>query len=384
VMDSAVRVLILTADYGRGHRSAAQALAAAFAQCYRGSVQATVINPLRQPGSSSLPRYAERWYRTVLHATPWLYDLLYRLADRPSVSRWLARGTLGILHDTIRATLLAHPAEVVIGVFPGYTAAVARLYQGSPYRPGLLTVVTDLGPPHQLWFAATDDYCLVATQTAYDHALGSGMDPRRVRVTGVPIHPAFGVASTYCDAVPAGSATCPTILLLGGGAGVGQLERVAIALDRACLSLRLVVVAGTNTVLEHRLRRHPWRGHVRIYGFVPLLADLIHAADIVVTRAGGLTISEALALGKPILIHGRCPGQEQGNLAYVCLHGAGLHTPTPDALLAAVRRWIENPAERQRYAAMAQRLGRPTAAREIARLAWELSAGTRHAAQNQR
>src|SRR4051794_35608578 len=78
VMDSAVRVLILTADYGRGHRSAAQALAAAFAQCYRGSVQATVINPLRQPGSSSLPRYAERWYRTMLHAAPWLYDLLYR------------------------------------------------------------------------------------------------------------------------------------------------------------------------------------------------------------------------------------------------------------------------------------------------------------------
>jgi 1,2-diacylglycerol 3-beta-galactosyltransferase len=161
-------------------------------------------------------------------------------------------------------------------------------------------------------------------------------------------------------------------LLLGGGAGVGQLERVAIALDRACLSLRLVVVAGTNTMLEHRLRSHPWQGHVRIYGFVPLLADLIHAADIVVTRAGGLTISEVLAVGKPILIHGRCPGQEQGNLAYVCLHGAGLHTPTPDALLTVLRRWIDNPAERQRYATAARRLGHPTAALDIARLVWEL------------
>ena len=373
-MNRTVRILILVADYGHGHRSAAHALAAAFVRSYGAAVQVIVLNPFRQFSRSPLLRRTERWYISVLQSAPSLYHLLYRLADRPRVCRWLAQCTDGLLHDTLHAILQTYPAEVVIEVFPGYTAALARLCQRLPDRPRLLTVVTDLGPPHQFWFTATDDFCFVATQAAYDRALVCGMDPRRVRVTGVPIHPAFHTACTSADAVPAGAQACPTILLLGGGAGVGQLERLAVALDTAGLALRLVIVAGTNALLAHRLRSYPWQGDVRVYGFVQVLADVICAADIVVTRAGGLALSEALAAGKPILIHGHAPGQEQGNLAYICREGAGLHTPTPEALLAVVRRWIEDPVERQRYAANAQRLGRPSAALDIARLAWELAA----------
>src|SRR5262249_9195767 len=110
----------------------------------------------------------------------------------------------------------------------------------------------------------------------------------------------------------------------------------------------------------------------QIYGYIAL-PDLMHAADMIATKAGGLTVSEALAAGKPLLIHGLPPGQEAGNLRYVEKHGAGRWTPDSDAPVARVGQWLADPTELQQVTAAAQRLGRPNAALQIARLGWSLA-----------
>jgi UDP-N-acetylglucosamine:LPS N-acetylglucosamine transferase len=197
-----------------------------------------------------------------------------------------------------------------------------------------------------------------------------------VVTTGIPVHP--DLITPRVDALTlrhelGWRQDLPVLLLLGGGAGAGQLAVLAEALDAARLPLQLIVVTGTNADLADRLRAHAWSIPTIVYGFVPLI-DLIHAADIVATKPGGLTVSEALAAGKPLLLHGLPRGQEKGNLQYVCASGAALWAPDASRFVRYVRRWLEHPTELHLVAAAAGHIGQPTAALEIARLGWLLAA----------
>jgi 1,2-diacylglycerol 3-beta-galactosyltransferase len=265
--------------------------------------------------------------------------------------------------------------DLVISVYPIYSSIAAKIVRGSPNRPALMTVVTDLGSVHSVWFSPHDDCCAVPTAVARKKAIREGLPPERVVTTGMPVNPAFGAPRADKLALRrelGWDPELPTLLLLGGGAGVGQLGALALALDNVRMPLQAAIVTGTNTALAEQLRAHAWRIPAFVYGFVPL-PDLMHAADIVATKAGGLTVSEALAAGKPLLIHGDPPGQEEGNLRYVQTQGAGLWVEDPVALTMLVTNWLEFPHQMDRAASNASRLGRPDAALRIARLGWDLA-----------
>jgi 1,2-diacylglycerol 3-beta-galactosyltransferase len=146
--------------------------------------------------------------------------------------------------------------------------------------------------------------------------------------------------------------------------------------------VQLALVAGKNVELAAQLRAQDWHIPTQIYEYVAL-PDLVHAADMVATKAGGLSVSEALAAGKPLLIHGVPPGQEAGNRRYIERAGAGCWTPDADALVARVGQWLADPAELVRVTAAARRLGRPNAAIQIARLGWSLVTNPPHLAHSQ-
>ena len=374
-------ILILTADAGSGHRSAARALSSAFEHLYRTAARVTVVNPIHHPSASSLLRLYEKAYLDEMQHVPALYHLTYAITDISGVNHMLAGSVHQLLHTAIRNVLREHPADLVIGVFPIFTAIVASILRNEEVRPGLMSVVTDLGSVHSTWFSRHDDYCAVPTGIARRKAIRCGLEPRRVVTTGIPVHPQF--VEPRADRVTlrrdlGWQPDLPTLLLLGGGAGVGQIGALAEALDTIRQPLQLAVVTGTNSALAEQLRAREWHLPVHIYGFVPL-ADLMHAADIVATKAGGLTVSEALAAGKPLLIHGIPPGQEEGNLRYVRTSGAGLWAPDSSSLVKHVRRWLQRPEELQQVTAAARRAGQGEAAMKIAHLGWELATTAPHA-----
>jgi 1,2-diacylglycerol 3-beta-galactosyltransferase len=380
-MPRAKHILILTADAGSGHRSAARALGGAFERLYAEKARVTIVNPIHHPRASSLLRLYEKAYLDEMQHIPALYHLTYALTDITGVNQVLAGSVHQLLHSAIRNVLREHPADVVIGVFPIFTAIVASILRTDELRPGLMSVVTDLGSVHSTWFSRHDDYCAVPSGLARRKAIRCGLDPRRVVTTGMPVHPDFATPRTDTASLRRDLGwrqDLPVLLLLGGGAGVGQLAALAEALDAAQLPLQLAVVTGTNTTLADQLRARQWSIPTHIYGFVPL-ADLLHAADMVATKAGGLTVSEALAAGKPLLIHGIPPGQEEGNLRYVRTSGAGLWAPDTQALVKHVQRWLYHPEELRHVTAAAHRAGQPDAALRIARLGWELASAAPHA-----
>jgi len=120
------------------------------------------------------------------------------------------------------------------------------------------------------------------------------------------------------------------------------------------------------------LESRSWKIPTMVYGFVNEMPDFMHAASILLTKAGPGTISEAAISGLPVILYQRLDGSEEGNVSYMVDHGAGIWAPSAEMVLAGVKRWLEHPQERLNAAAACLALARPQAAREIAVLVMEL------------
>jgi 1,2-diacylglycerol 3-beta-galactosyltransferase len=119
--------------------------------------------------------------------------------------------------------------------------------------------------------------------------------------------------------------------------------------------------------LKESLEKWEWNIPAHIYGFVREMPSLMRAADILLTKAGPGTISEALIAGLPIILYHRISGQEEGNVAYVIDEGAGVWAPDTRDIVETLKNWIENPDERLIAVQNAKRLARPNASRDIAK-----------------
>ena len=157
-----------------------------------------------------------------------------------------------------------------------------------------------------------------------------------------------------------------TILAMVGAEGSPRALRNVAELARSDIDAQLVVVCGRSRALRERVEALPARMPVRALGFVETISGLMRSADVLVTKAGGLTLAEAFCCGVPVVIHDVLPGQEAGNLAYVLKHGAAAYAATPLELVQIVAALAADPARRQQLAACGARLARPSAARDIA------------------
>ena len=159
-----------------------------------------------------------------------------------------------------------------------------------------------------------------------------------------------------------------TVLLLGGGEGMGPVAATAHAVARRLAetgtAAQLVVICGRNKRLRQSLQRSEWPIPAQVCGFVDNMQEWMAASDCVITKAGPGTIAEALIGGLPILLSGFIPGQEEGNVSYVVENGAGAYCDTPDGIADIVSDWAGG-SELAQMADRARELGRPRAAYDI-------------------
>jgi 1,2-diacylglycerol 3-beta-galactosyltransferase len=234
-----------------------------------------------------------------------------------------------------------------------------------------VTVVTDMVTTHAAWYAPRARHVVVPTEEAYRRGLKNGMRPEQMTVVGMPVANRFTRSPGNRGEIRAELGWThgkPLVLMVGGGEGMGPLEEMAIALDDSGLDLSLAVVCGRNQHLKERLEQRPWRVPIHIYGFVTQMPQFMQAADILVTKAGPGTISEAFIAGLPMVLYSKMPGQEDGNVTYVRDTGSGVWAPEPQEMVSAIRFWLEYPLEYAQASERCLALARPRAAREIARI----------------
>ncbi|OGT25829.1 MAG: hypothetical protein A2Z17_07575 [Gammaproteobacteria bacterium RBG_16_66_13] len=365
-MTDPLRIVLLFSDTGGGHRSAAEAIAEAVELEFPARFETRLVDVFKAyaptPLNQSPALYPEMMRR------PQIMGLAYRLSNGHQRGRVLTAVTWPYVRRAAQRLVSEMPADAFVSVHPLFIAPVLKAL--GPMRPPFVTVVTDIVSTHALWYHHQADVCFVPTAAALDRALACGLLPEQVRLVGLP------VADRFCR--PAGDQDAllreldwpkdrPTVLVVGGGEGMGPLYETARALARGGGSFALAVVAGRNETLRRRLEAAHWDVPTTIYGFERRMPEMMRAATLLVSKAGPGTITEAMNAGLPMVLYSYLPGQEEGNAAYVVETGAGLWAPGPEATAAAVRRWLARPADIDRASRAARAAARPQAAREIAR-----------------
>ena len=364
------RVLFLFSDTGGGHRSAAEAVIEALNLEYGDRISTSMVDVFKDYAPRPFNRMPELYPHMV--RVPRAWELSYRLSDGNRRARLITASAWPYLRSKTRSLILQHPSDLIVSVHPLANAPALRALRtlGTQEAP-FVTVVTDLVTTHALWYHRRARLCLVPTVMAYQRALECGLLPKQLQVTGLPVADRFCHLNGNRHEIRrklGWREDLPVILLVGGGEGMGPLEKTARAIDAARLPVSRVVITGRNRELKSRLEGRRWSIPTQVYGFVKEMPDFMQAADILVTKAGPGTISEAFNAGLPMILYSRLPGQEDGNVSYVTSQGAGVWAPHPDQIVAAVKNWIECPEEWSQAANASRRLARPDAARQIARI----------------
>jgi 1,2-diacylglycerol 3-beta-galactosyltransferase len=371
------RVAILTADAGFGHRSAANAVAAALQETYGDGCAVEIVNPMDDKRVPAVLRNSQADYDRIVRETPELYRIGYEATDAAVPSRVMESALTVMLFEVMRDLVREHRPDAIVTTYPLYQAPLQAVYALSRRHVPTLTVVTDLVTVHRLWFHEVADLCLVPTEQVRALAQEHGMSPEKVQITGIPVNPKIARHPGDRDALRAelGWRTDLATVLVVGGTRVSHLGDMLRPLNHAGLPLQLAILAGRDETTYRQLEETEWHAVAHLYGMVPNMPAMMHAADCVMCKAGGLIVTEALACGLPLLLIDVLPGQEAGNADYVVQGGAGELAQDPVAALEILYHWLEKDAvllaERSENA---RRLGRPRAAHEIAAHAWAAAA----------
>jgi 1,2-diacylglycerol 3-beta-galactosyltransferase len=279
------------------------------------------------------------------------------------------------MESGMKQMLRDNPADVVVCVHSVLTRVSMEALLSFEKRPPFVVVVTDLVSTHMFWYDRRSDRTLLPTQPAYERGLWAGLKPEQMRITGLPVHPRFAEGLTdkaTARAELGWDPNRPAILIVGGGEGMGPIYKTARAINSRQLDCQLAIIAGRNQSLQERLTESEWGQPTHIYGFVTDMPRLMAAADVLVTKAGPSTISEACLAGLPMILYDAIPGQETGNVDYVVENNAGVFAPSARAVADAVQEWLgEGRKGLERRSGFARRIGRPNAVWDIADEVWE-------------
>ena len=306
---------------------------------------------------------------------PRLYSLAYRATDRRAIDR-LLRGPR-LRTQQISAARLLHalrtfdPQAIVSTHFLASELCAGWRRTGDLAAP-LITVVTDF-EPHYMWqHAGTAVYC-VPTDDAAARLARDGLERASVTVTGIPIDPAFAPPPDRAAARERVQLDRDraVVLIMGGGLGVGRLDRLARGLLDHPLDAQIVFITGQNRALRRRLRRLNPDWIVR--GLVDNMPDWLAAADVALSKAGGLAASELLAAGVPTIIPRVLTGHEALNAAYFASTGAALIAPSVEQAIAAAHQILSDPIRRRAMIEAALRAAKPNAAEGVAQIGLHLA-----------
>ncbi len=365
------RILILTADAGFGHRSTANAVAAALKETAPDWV-VEIANPLDDKRAPFFLRDSSADYDKIVRAAPELYRLGYDASDA-AVPVVLADSAMivllyEILHDLVRD----FKPDAILTTYPLYQSPLAALNIISRIYIPTFAVVTDLATVHRVWFNRSMDGCLVPTPMVSELALANGLPAEKIHITGLPVHPNFVREKRTKADIRRELGWDPdmTTILAVGSRRVEGLTEALNVVNHFGAPLQLCVVAGKDQGLYNTLAAQEWHlKNVHLYEFSNNMPMLMHAADVIMSKAGGLVVTESLACGVPMILISVIPGQETGNANYIIQGGAADLAMTPITILETLAHWMANGAELlHERTANAALLGRPTAAYAVANI----------------
>ena len=365
-----MRILIATVTAGGGHLAAAAALDEAWRAAHPSDVVERVdlvkfFSPLHRK------IHAEGYVKLVERA-PEVWGMIFAKTDDPKVARRLNR-IQRLFPSRSRVRFARHvkqfKPDVVLCTHYEPLSVLGALRREHPNwsAPFVVSVVTDF-EAHALWMEPDVDLYCVAAEETKARLVAHGVPADNVVATGIPIAAKFS-SKLEPQAIRKSIGLrddLPTLLVLSGGFGMGPVGKILGQLDKISQEFQTLVVCGRNEALRRDLaaqdRKHP----TRVLGFASNVHELMAVAELIITKPGGLTSSEALAMGKPLLILDPIPGQEAANSDFLLERGAAAKVNRVEDVPFKVAQLLSS-KKLAELAKAAKRIGRADAANEICR-----------------
>jgi len=364
------RILILSVSAGAGHVRAAEAMELAARQLVPGAYVRNV----------DVLQLTNRFFRYVygplyvdlVNAAPHLLGYLYDLLDRPPrrlglCERFRLRFQDWNLHAFAKL-LLREKWDLVINTHFTPAEIIAALRRQGKFNVPQVTATTDFGL-HRLWVHQPCDRYFTATDEAAVYLRESGVPAETIFTTGIPIDPVFGVPKQR-SALRAKHGLAddrPVVLQLSGGFGVGPIEKYLRALLAVPVPLQIVTIAGKNAQRVRQLQAVPVppRHRLRVIGYTRDIDEYMAAADLVMSKSGGLTTAESLARGAVMVVVNPTPGQECRNSDFLLENGAAIKVNNIEVLPSKVTELLCDESRMRSLRSNVRRVARPRAALDV-------------------
>jgi processive 1,2-diacylglycerol beta-glucosyltransferase len=367
------KILILSVSAGGGHVRAGQALKAAFDDRWGDRVESEARDVMDFAPPSFKKAYCDNFLKLV-KSSPDAWHWMYNIFDRHPLTSKIQKlrralekvGTVPIL----KAIVARKPDKVVCTHFlPAELLTREKKTRGIPVS----VVVTDF-MVHTMWVHPGVDRYFLPAEELVPSLVARGVEPDRIRTTGIPVMPGFSrPPSRRAARADLGlDPDLPAIAILSGGMGVGDPDALASRILELPHRFGMIACAGRNADLLARLEKvarkvPPGSGRKLVpLGYTDRMEAVLAAADLAITKPGGLTTSECLAMGVPMLVTSPIPGQEDRNCDFLLENGAGWKAQDLENLCYKLGKLLAEPARLRRMASAAAKLGRPSAAYDIA------------------
>lgn len=372
------KVLLMYITKVSGHRQATLAIKKAL-QEIDPSVLAPTINGFGY-AYPRMERVINQAYMSVIKRTPKVWDYMY---DNPRVvknTQLIKRFLHKSSHKKIDRLFKRHKPDVVVCTQAFPCGMFADYKRENNLDVQLVAVLTDYAP-HSFWINDGVDYYIVPSVDAKERFVQKGISPDAIKVYGIPIKTKF---SRQLDKFPIAQKLgldlqIPTLLVMGGGHGLGPIKHIVRSLLHIPLPLQMIVLAGTNRDLQAWLAEETQHCQTKGYtdkkllsfGYTTNVDELMEISTLIITKPGGMTTSESLAKGLPMVIVNPLPGQEMRNTDFLLKQGIAIRIDKTSDIAEEVELLLRSP---ERLAAMrkaAYENGRPHAALDVARLILE-------------
>ena len=310
-------------------------------------------------------------YMFVIKRMPWIWEYLY---DNPTVvkrSQFIEEFLYNASHKRINKLLSEYQPEAVICTQAFPCGMVAHYKTTYKFKTKLYAVLTDYSP-HTFWINEGIDYYIVPSTEVMDELIVKGVNPNQIKVFGIPLHPKFSQKlDRYAIAQKLNlNPNAPTILIMGGGRGLGPIKKIIESLLEIQMDLQMVVLAGTNSKILKQLKKHANSSDKKmlIFDHVDNVEEYMELATLIISKPGGITTAESLVKGLPMVIVDPIPGQEIRNKNFLEEQGAAVQIENFAQVGPTVEQLLKFPAKlaSMRQAALSQ--AKPNAASDITKL----------------
>jgi len=365
----AKRVLLLYITEVSGHHSATLAIENAI-KIIRPETEVMNINAFNYTNPIS-ERIINRLYMTVIKNTPQVWDYLY---DNPQVVKNLEniKKTIHKFNSSKLKNLFERFKPDIIACSQAFPCGmVADFKKNHNYNVPLVAVLTDF-IPHAYWIYDTVDYYVVPSEEIGELIEQKGVAKEKIKPFGIPFDQKFNAVVDKNKVINKlnFSSNLPTILIMGGGQGLGPLKSIVKSLEDTIHKIQVIVITGNNEKLYRTLKKKEkkFKNKFAIFGYVNNVNELMDVSDAIITKPGGITTAEALAKKIPMFIIKPIPGQEANNTAYLTKIGAAVKVEDLDKINLVVDDLLNSPEKLSKMRFSAEKISKPNASMDIANL----------------